>query len=252
MVAEDLTWKRIICFALLAIILILSVIFGIHAAAKPIAQAIPHKLLRAAGEYITVPYINKYGVCDADSGTAALDKIIQRITTVANISRPFEVTVIKAPNINDAFSAPGSKILLFSGLIAACNSADELTGILAHEIAHSIAGDPEVSIVRDNGLFIIFLAMFGRDPIISHHILTLKYSQQAEFAADALAIQLLQKSNINTSGLQDFLSRSTSDNPTHPATSARIKAIQKLAPPNSRMQPVLSHAEWAALKNICN
>jgi predicted Zn-dependent protease len=35
---------------------------------------------------------------------------------------------------------PGNRLVVFSGLIGACENAEELCGVLAHEIAHMEEG----------------------------------------------------------------------------------------------------------------
>ncbi len=264
MVAQHITWHKIFVLLVITLCLLLLIIFGLPVLAKPIAKILPQQLAQHISEYISIPFENSFGVCKNPQGLAALNKLTKHLSSAAQIQQPISVIVINDPDANNAFATPNGKILLFAGLLAATDNQQQLAGIIAHEIAHTMLLHPEIAIVRDNGLFILLLAMFGKDPTIQHHLLTLNFSRQAEFAADNLAVELLNQTQIGTAGLIDFLKKINSPETnslvnigdllaTHPAISERIRKIQQTDNNGQiKSRPLLTDSEWQALKNICN
>lgn len=242
MIITEFSWKKILLLAVLAVIFLILLFFSIPKLAKPAVKLLPASFIQQAGDFITIPYISTYGICNNPAGTAALDKLTENITSKSNINLPIKIIVINNFNTIEAFATPDNKIILSSGLINFTANLAELAGILAHEIAHLVNQDPEVEIIRDNGLFITLMLMFGKDPNLSHKLLTFKYSRDVEFTADTMAIQYLNNAKITTQGLLDALGKLQGD----PQRLARIAEH-----PQVRHKAVLSATEWAALRNIC-
>jgi predicted Zn-dependent protease len=88
-------------------------------------------------------------------------------------------------------------------------------------------------------------------------VLSSSYSRHAEAAADHYSVEVMQKAEADPKALGAILSRIASDKDggmailrDHPETKDRIAAINALTVEN-RPKPLLSAAEWKALKAIC-
>ena len=68
--------------------------------------------------------------------------------------------VIDWPLLN-AFAAPGEQIVLTHGIISKAESADEIAGVLAHEMGHGIEMHPESGLVRAIGMMAAIDLMLG-------------------------------------------------------------------------------------------
>src|SRR5437870_1330810 len=71
---------------------------------------------------------------------ALLQDLVTPITRAAGLApNAVQVVLVNDPSIN-AFVAGGQRIYINSGLINAADSANEVQGVLAHEMGHIIGG----------------------------------------------------------------------------------------------------------------
>ncbi len=166
----------------------------------------------------------------------------------------------------NAFAAPGGRIILTRGLVQLAGSPDEVAGVLAHELGHTIELHPEVGIIRAIGLSAAAqLAFAGSQGTVSNVglVLTqLRYTRIAEREADAHALRILKGAGISPKGFGDFFERlegRRSGKPdsgpdievlsTHPVTAERIAMVR--AQPAYPATPALSAEDWRALREAC-
>ena len=197
--------------------------------------------------------------CDQPAGKAALDRLAARLTGHLAVSYPITVTVVDRAEVN-AFAAPGGHILLLRGLIDKAASADEVAGVLAHEIGHSVERHGMRSIVRNLGIGLIFEVMSGGSSLggVAPVLAMLAYSRDFERDADARAVELLVAADIRTEGLAGFFARlAREEGPlsqafaylsTHPAATQRRLATTRESHAGG---PAMTSADWAALQGIC-
>ena len=60
-----------------------------------------------------------------------------------------------------SFDVPGGQIVLTRGLVRTAGSADEVAGVLAHELGHTLELHPETGLVRAMGLAAAAQLMFA-------------------------------------------------------------------------------------------
>ncbi|WP_162913296.1 M48 family metallopeptidase [Rhodospirillaceae bacterium SYSU D60014] len=198
-------------------------------------------------------------VCNEPAGTEALDRLAARLTESLTPPHPVTVTVVDRAEIN-AFAAPGGHILLLSGLIETAGSAEEVAGVLAHEVGHTVERHGMRSMVRNLGAGLIFELLSGGSSLanVAPVLTMLAYSRDFEAEADARAVELLAAANIRTDGLADFfarLAREEEELPqvfaylsTHPAAALRQIATARGSPAGG---PAMTPEDWAALQGIC-
>ncbi|MBA4351411.1 MAG: peptidase M48, partial [Rhodobacter sp.] len=154
------------------------------------------------------------------------------------------------------------QVVIIRGLLDEAETAEEVAGVLAHEIGHVEARDPTRLAFRQAGSAGILALVLGDVTggtvigLLGDHMLSASYTREAEAAADAFAFALLQRTGIGTEGLAAFFERIEGmgvDVPeilsTHPASGNRAEAAREAG--GAAAQPVLSDAEWQALKGIC-
>jgi Zn-dependent protease with chaperone function len=97
----------------------------------------------------------------------------------------------------------------------------------------------------------------GAVVIAARTVLSSSYSRQAERAADAYSVELMQNVEADPKALAAILSRIAGSKEQgfellsdHPDTKARIAAIDE-ATAKDQLRPMLTGAEWKALKAIC-
>jgi Zn-dependent protease with chaperone function len=194
--------------------------------------------------------------CDQPAGRAALERLTQRLLGDRRTPFPIRVGVVELGHVN-AFAAPGGYIMLFDGLLQRAQSADEVAGVLAHELSHALKRHPSRHLVRTLGTSVLLDLLLGGGGTMrqaGEAVLALSYSRDLEREADDGALALLAGAGIGSAGFAAFLERvPASEGPawlrTHPTTDER-RALAAAASPQAGT-PSLAPQEWQALKAIC-
>jgi hypothetical protein len=182
---------------------------------------------------IVVEYVNRVG---------------QNLVKNSDAKVPFTIKVLDTDEIN-AMALPGGYFYVNSGLILACDSEDELAGVMAHEIAHVAAHHAAREMTRLNYMQIgsIPLIIFTQGTWTGYGIyeaaqlavpLTfLQFSRTFEAEADYLGTQYAYRAGYDPQGMVSIfekldalekhkpgaISRAFSD---HPATPDRIANVE--------------------------
>ena len=183
---------------------------------------------------VVVEYVNRVG---------------QNLVKNSDAKVPFTIKVLDTDEIN-AMALPGGFFYVNSGLILACDSEDELAGVMAHEIAHVAAHHAAREMTKLNYMQIgsIPLMIFTQGTWTGYGIyeaaqlavpLTfLQFSREYEAEADYLGIQYAYRAGYDPQGMVTIfekldalekhkpgaLSKAFSD---HPATPDRIAATEE-------------------------
>ncbi len=206
---------------------------------------------------VVVEYINRVG---------------QNIVKNSDAKVPFTIKVLDTDEIN-AMALPGGFFYVNSGLILACDSEDELAGVMAHEISHVAAHHAAREMTKMNYMQLgqIPLIIFTQGTWVGYGIyeaaqlavpLTfLQFSREYEAEADFLGIQYMYKAGYDPQGMVSIfeklsalekhkpgaLSKAFSD---HPATPDRIAAVENeiatILPPES--QYMVTSSEFDTVK----
>ena len=198
---------------------------------------------------------------EGSPGQIALDKITRRLFPLYDSDKTFSlnVVVVKRKEVN-ALTFLAGKIYLFDGLLQKADSADEIAGVLAHEIEHVNRRHIAESVVRSVILQAMVSIAFGKNDLANSantfsKLARLQFSRQQEKEADTGGIERLVKAHVNVAGYKNFFDRASKGSviptilSTHPSDESRMRLAESyLGAPS---EPVLSGEEWLALKNIC-
>ena len=268
------SWHSLIGYAALSVIFILgTVLFGPKLFGYA-SHMIPQSTEEQIGQLVIESAINN-SVCVAPQGRASLEKMVQNLQQGMKRNIAFNVHVVSDDETLNALAAPGGHLVIYSGILNQADSADEVAGVLAHEMAHIEMNHPMKSVMRNLGFSLILQMMFGDTGTLSNTAKLagifnqLHYSRQDEFEADKVGQYLLRKASINPAGLGLFLERlqqveaeriesGEPDFPkfqayfsTHPHTQTRIDHLKTNEISATDHKEILSEIEWQALKNIC-
>jgi predicted Zn-dependent protease len=171
---------------------------------------------------------------------------------------PLHVRVSKNAEIN-AYAGLAGVITVNTGLLAQAKSAEEVAGVLAHEIGHvqhrDVMQGALVHLLTSQGLNLIFS---DGDPSTgtewTNYFLNMRFSRRQEAAADEAGLLRLQKAHIDNKGFKDFFDRmedSTADTflSDHPSNISRSELVSSYK--NGAVTPVMTGAQWQALKKYC-
>ena len=255
-----------------AVVLMLFVI--LPAMANTLARIIPIEREVAFGQAVTrqmEQFLGGTGVgeltCDSPAGSAALDKLLARLTDTRELNYDITLQVFDHGMIN-AFAAPGGQVVILRGLLDKAESAEEVAGVLAHELSHVENRDATRNTLRaagSAGLLTMVLGDFtggAAVAIIGEQVLSASYTREAEEIADAFALEMLSAAEVDATGFARFFTEleKMEDNAislpaylsTHPVTRERADQAEAFAAQQATTRPILTDAEWSALKSICD
>jgi Zn-dependent protease with chaperone function len=254
--------------------LVLVAWFGLPAIAARLAPILPASVERKMGDAVDMQVRGmldtgkggaafECGTAAAEMpGRAALDKLVRRLEAAAALPIPLRTNVVRRDEAN-AIALPGGHVYVFRGLIAKADNADEIAGVIAHEIGHVAHRDGTKAMLEGAGLSFLFGMLLGdfvgggAVVLAARNVLQSSYSREAEAAADTYGTDLMNKAGGNARALAVILDKTGGATEPgmkilmdHPETKARIASINKLAATRPSL-PFLEASEWAALKQIC-
>ena len=274
---ERRTRTRVILWSIAAVAsLVLMAVFGLPALSDRLAPLIPlsveHRLglamdkqVRAMLDHRTTDKPFECGGAPAEqAGRAAFVALVGRLEQSAGMPIPLTAVVVRRREAN-AIALPGGHIYVFEGLINRSQNPDELAGVIAHEVGHVAHRDGTRSLLQSAGLSFLFGMLLGDFTgggvvvIAARTIVQSAYSREVEAAADSYGVRLLTSIGGDPRAFAAILERISGaiepgfkillDHPETKARVAAIKAVTDAHPPQPK--PLLTPAEWAALKRIC-
>ena len=165
------------------------------------------------------------------------------------------IFIVTAPALN-AFVAGGQNIFFHTGLLTKAKRADEVIGVIAHEVGHISGGhlartQDQLDKLSTPQILTYVLgtttALLLGSPEVGFAILTggaqltlqnfLQYTRTQERAADAAAVTILERLKLSPEGLYDFLNALSISNQwreegspymrTHPTDTERLHFLEK-------------------------
>ena len=204
--------------------------------------------------------------CGYDRGRDALEAMMVRLT--ADMAEPpaLRMVVVNTDVVN-AFALPGDIVVLTEGLIDNASSAEEVAGVIAHEMGHVAHDHPIESMYRTATVSVLVSLVTGDAAGgvlitgLGQWVLNTGYSRAAEREADHYALERLYAAGIDSGGLERFFARLLEERSkdggsfsrmlsTHPPTRERLAAVRR----EDRMMGRVfgdDDEEWAWLRRIC-
>ena len=178
-----------------------------------------------------------------------VNRIGQNLVRNSDAKIPFTIKVLDTDEIN-AMALPGGYFYVDSGLILACDSEDELAGVMAHEIAHVAAHHAARAMTKLGYMQLASVPMVivaagswtGYGVYEAAQLVMplsfLEFSREYETEADYLGIQYMYRAGYDPQGMVTIfeklsamekhkpgaISKAFSE---HPATPDRIAAVEK-------------------------
>jgi len=225
------------------------------------------------GDSIFESLEEEFPPCDDAELQVELQAMVDELKDPAS---PYElrVSIVRSEDAN-AFALPGGRIVVLSGLLAKSASADEIAGVLAHEVAHVERRHSMRHLARSVGILFFMSAAVGGGAEglelleaageLSGLLLNLHYSREAESEADALAVAKLHAHQRTVEGLAGFFARMEKEAgiaklenalhwlSTHPVTADRIEMLRR-ARQEENFKPRPWHLEgidWKRVERTC-
>ncbi len=229
-------------------------------ASRPITDSEEYYIGRAVAARI----LTKYKLSQDTKLTEYVNEVgnvVARKSTRPNPFRGYHFAVLDTGEIN-AFACPGGIIFVTKGLVMTCKNEDQLAAVLAHEVGH-VADKDGINSISKARWTEVWTAM-GKEAVTMYGgsvaagvvslfegsiddvfktIVVNGYSREAEYAADAAAVQELSRAGYDPTALVAILATMETKGKgatsgifkTHPPTSerlAKVKALACEAPPS--------------------
>ncbi|CCD97242.1 putative metalloendopeptidase [Bradyrhizobium sp. ORS 375] len=258
-IARIIGWSLAAAASIVAVVLVV-----LPVAADRLTPLVPATMERHLGEAAVVQIKTVFGdkVCSEAAGQAAFGKLVTALRKPAGLDESLTAEVLDTP-IPNAFALPGGRFFLFRGLLDKADAADEVAGVLAHELGHLKHRDNLRQLIHNGGSSFLIGLLFGDVTgagaaiFASRTMISASYSREAEEAADGFAIDVMHKLGRPTRPMGELLFRITGKEDgkpslwaSHPLTEDRLARMRAADRPASG-PPLLDAEEWKALKGIC-
>jgi hypothetical protein len=258
--------RKILFWSLAAAVsIVLMAIYGAPLAADRITPLIPYSLEQRFGDAAANQVALAFGKssCTGAGGLAALRKLSSLLAVEGDLHVRIEMTVLDSPVAN-AFALPGGRVFVLRGLLDKAQSADELAGVLAHELGHVAHRDGLREMIASGGAGFLFGLLLGDVGgsgaviVAGRALIASAYSRDAEASADAFAGRIMRGLGRSPRPLGEFLMRMTGAEQggmiallaSHPLSQDRLAALKAADAPVTG-PALLTDDEWRSLKGIC-
>lgn len=199
-----------------------------------VVRRIPASIEQQIGESVLAQTRAQSTLVGSGPAYEAVQAIGRRLVQPGEAPRFF---LADRPEIN-AFAAPGGVVVVFTGLLKAADSPEEVAGVLAHEMAHVELRHSLRQLVKSAGLRVMFAAVLGDYGQLAGwgaQLTELKFSRDAEREADARGLTRLVAARIDPQGLPRFFAKLETQEAnravpavlsTHPATRERLETLK--------------------------
>jgi predicted Zn-dependent protease len=124
----------------------------------------------------------------------------------------WKIHVIDDDSTLNAFATPGGYIYVYTGLIKYLDHADDLAGVMGHEMAHADLRHTIRNLQKTYGVAALLSVALGRDPSalaqiaaqIAGQLAGLKFSREYETEADEHSVDYLSKTEYACNGAAYF------------------------------------------------
>ncbi|WP_420471027.1 M48 family metallopeptidase [Brevundimonas sp. FT23042] len=249
-----------------AVGVVLFVTVGVPALSGPVARATPVSMEQRMGDNFNGQISTFFQTCDDAEGQRVLAALGDRIGAQADTPFDIRVRAVDAPMVN-AFALPGGYILITDDLIREATSPDELSAVIAHEVAHVEKRHVMQAVWRNFGVGMLLDLIVGggtgagqQAVILAGQASELSYSRSAELEADSRGQALLHADGLTSTGMAPFFERMAAGEAhdtvndaaeflaTHPDSRRRAGAARAAQRPG---RSALTAEEWRTVKGVC-
>jgi predicted Zn-dependent protease len=216
----------------LVLLLIVPWVAGLVVAGLPLSTD------RAVGEVAAQSFAAGQQVCTNPVPVQAVEQVVAALSAELDPGfEPVKVWVIDSEEVN-AFALPGGFVFVMSGLLKDLRSADELAGVLGHELGHVALRHGMTRVARQSAWGVLTLWLLGGSAgsldsvaAASVGLVALRFDRDQETESDDYGAALLTRAGISPHGLADFFER-LPEGPvpawflTHPEPTARAQRLR--------------------------
>lgn len=241
---------------------------GLPALATAVTPWVPVSWEEKLGATVIEHLVQPDNQCNDPVRRKVIDELVAKLTaSVPGSPYKFRVFIVNDPTVN-ALATPGGYVVIFRGLLEATRWAEELAGVLAHELRHVLKRHSTKLMLQHVSTGLLMTALFGDASGIASFgvdaartIVLLRYIRGHETEADEEGLKMLGAAGIDPTGMISFfetMKQKEVEAPavfkylaSHPDTQDRIARLNALAEksPPARAKPL--RYDWQDLTRIC-
>jgi beta-barrel assembly-enhancing protease len=220
---------------------------------------------------------NQFPILRNEATRSYVQNIVNKIVSSPNVKNKdfdYTVTVINDDKTVNAFSIPGGRMYVYTGLLKFVDNEATLAGIMAHEIAHADERHATEQLTKAYGLqTLASIALGGNSGQLAQiaaglagNLAILKFSRDAEREADKESFESLASipgQPWYPAAIRDFMVQSISQQPnqpskfenlflTHPPSTERLNNVDALAAAAHLPAPNESNLRASAYQQMLN
>jgi predicted Zn-dependent protease len=149
---------------------------------------------------------------DASKILPYIDSIGRRICAANNVAYDsIKVHIVRNSEIN-AFALPDRNLVIYTGLLEDAKNAEEVAGVIGHEIGHMEKEHVMKKLVKEIGLSLLFIVTGGNENFevvkeAGRLLSSTAFDRSQEKEADDYAVEAMAKAEIDIEPLGNFLFR---------------------------------------------
>lgn len=241
---EGIRWRMwLLGMAIVSVLCLIGGYYALIAIAKASIVAVPVSVDTKIGK-LALESLELEGTRVTDKVIVdAVQEMVSRLEPHSELKGlTFEVRVMDSPEVN-AFCLPGGKMVVYTGLLKKAKTAEQVAGVLSHEMAHAIKRHGLQRITESLGIVVAIELMIGDvgglvaiGVELGKSAALTSYSRELETEADIVGVQLLHAAAIDPlelAGFFELLKDDGNDLPaamrwlsTHPEHEARIATVR--------------------------
>ena len=242
--SEGIRWRMwLLGMAIVSVLCLIGGYYALIAIAKASIVAVPVSVDTKIGK-LALESLELEGTRVTDKVIVdAVQEMVSRLEPHSELKGlTFEVRVMDSPEVN-AFCLPGGKMVVYTGLLKKAKTAEQVAGVLSHEMAHAIKRHGLQRITESLGIVVAIELMIGDvgglvaiGVELGKSAALTSYSRELETEADIVGVQLLHAAAIDPlelAGFFELLKDEGNDLPaamrwlsTHPEHEARIATVR--------------------------
>ena len=242
--SEGIRWRMwLLGMAIVSVLCLIGGYYALIAVAKASIVAVPVSVDTKIGK-LALESLELEGTRVTDKVVVdAVQEMVSRLEPHSELKGlTFEVRVMDSPEVN-AFCLPGGKMVVYTGLLKKAKTAEQVAGVLSHEMAHAIKRHGLQRITESLGIVVAIELIIGDvgglvaiGVELGKSAALTSYSRELETEADIVGVQLLHAAAIDPlelAGFFEMLKDEGDDLPaamrwlsTHPEHEARIATVR--------------------------
>lgn len=254
-------------WGLMAVVLVVMVV-GVVLAWKAIgwvgewaALAAPESVERKIGE-MAFPQVAPESL---SCSQADLNSFLRGVVKRLDAGREYELRVVDSSDVN-AVTLPGGFIAVYRGLLRKADTAEEVAGVLAHEVQHARGRHSMKAMGRQFAIWMLIGLVTGGADVASAQLAgaagALRYQREDELEADLRGLEMLRAARISSAGMESFFAKLAetdgeipwlaSQFSTHPDVRERVRRVRDWRGANSyALRELMAPEQWRSLRAVC-